>query len=238
MIGLVGCQNEPVSPPITNAPVVNVGDWSRYEHFQLDSNNQIIQSTRFLKSRKIVQKNMSAFGTTNVFKTIDSTFNPNGTLKSIDSTFFQMSGRKLYIYNFAQVVAGALSPAFGGKPIPGWTAIASTDSTAVNIGMTDSLKVEIGQAGLQVMMMHGMASGGATISNTMQNTYRAIKTNWTINANISGTTVDIPVEFYTGSGSSIQSPLTIIGMQLSGFEVGEQVVQGQRYNLLEFKSSK
>jgi hypothetical protein len=231
-----GCEDDPVTPPTATHHTVHVGDWSRYEHFLLDSSNQIITSTRFLKSRTVAATGLTAFGSTGVFKTIDSVFNQNGTLKGLDSTFFKMSGGKLYVYNFARVLAAAVPSQLGFKPVATWIAVASTDSSAANLAITDSLFLENSSGGTQAFMMQGSASGGASMTNTAQATYSTVKTDWNVSTNISGTTVDIPIEFYVGKGNTTSSPLTIIGMKVSGFSVAGVSVQGQRYNLLEFKS--
>jgi hypothetical protein len=72
------------------------------------------------------------------------------------------------------------------------------------------------------------------MSNTAQGTYSVVRTDWTVKAGIGGTTVDIPIEFNFGKGTG-SSPVTIVGVQLSGFTAADTKVSGQRYNLLEFK---
>ncbi|MES2764410.1 MAG: hypothetical protein V4642_00970 [Bacteroidota bacterium] len=234
LFAITGCTDDPVTPPTPTELQMNVGDWSRYEHFTLDSNNQMIASTRFVKSRTVVQKDLVVHGQSNVIKMIDSVFLPTGALKSVDSSFFKISNQKLYVYNFAKLLAGAAPASMGLKSVPTWVAIGSTDSTASNLVMKDSLMIEVGTSGVQAMQMMGKASGNSSMSNTAQTTFGVVRTDWTVKAGIGGTTVDIPIEFNFGKGTG-SSPVTIVGVQLSGFTAVDTKVSGQRYNLLEFK---
>ncbi len=225
-IAVVSCSDDDTTGPDDNggtkdnAFASKQGDYSTYDVYRLDENNETISTTGTYSTRTVLQTNVTFSGKSDVTMVVDSLFMPGSSqVERVDTVYYRIDNNNLYIYNFAATFISFIPPDFPLQltPVPAWIKVAELKETSSEFTHSD-LKV------------NAVGIGELPVTITAKNKGKQVIDGYTVfhhELTASGQvkfpplidiTVDIPIILDIGGvKNAANSPSTVIKMQINKF---------------------